>query len=103
MNPYKIPFHITTIEQCIARPWPFPNVDYLEGNYGWVEERYELSESILCDHTGIGSPSEPAYTPDQLSEKLIELLNASGDKGIHIAIIDVGPFQLLLGVWKPKN
>lgn len=72
-------------------PFPFPKVPrYPEG--------WSCKEVILCDHSGIGQRHEPALTPDQLKEELRDLYKDHPDWGY--GIIDVGDFQLKLGVFE---
>ena len=72
-------------------PFPFPKVPRYP--IGWSCE-----EVLLCDHSGIGLSHEPALTANQLKDKLRELHKEHPD--YRYGIIDVGDFQLKLGVFK---
>lgn len=79
-------------------PFPFPDL----GNEAErLDKEHERVDSLFCDSSGLGSPSEPALTASQLVSRLQELLEEHGE--ILVAIELVGEFQLNLGVWKRKD
>jgi len=53
---------------------------------------------LFCDHSGWGSPNEPALTLEQLGFKLFDLHTEHPDYGY--GIIEISQFQLYLGVFK---
>jgi len=59
---------------------------------------YTMLESLLCDSSGWGLPSEPAYTPKQLKEHVTNKLIASSVP-FYMWIIDQGQFQVRLWVF----
>lgn len=74
------------------RPIPFP----LLGNH--VPKGWELVDTLLCDHSGCGLPSEPAYTLSQLA---VRIRSDVADGNLYgYAITSVGQFQLQLGLFK---
>lgn len=92
----KKPYLIMNAEQLDSMPpFPFPNIgdDCVE-----VDKQYESLEEIMCDKTGFDQCG-PAFTPDQLNTRLRELLKENPE-GIRVAIVEEGPFQLFVGVWR---
>jgi len=79
-------------------PFQFPNFG---DEADRMDEEYERVDSLFCDSSGFGSPSEPALTNDQLKSKLRRLLLDHGE--LLLAIESVGQFQLYIGVWKNKE
>ena len=71
-------------------PFPFPDMSDQDVPEGWEE-----IDVLLCDTSGVGGTGEPAYTPDQLKKKL--------EVGKGYAIVDIGMFQLQLGVFNPPS
>lgn len=91
------PFHLRHADQLeFMPPFPFPNLgdDAVE-----VSKQYEHVEDLFCDKSGYGAEDEPALTTDQLKVRLIELLAENPD-GIYLAIVEEGPFQIYVGVWR---
>lgn len=87
-----IPF-VVYREDLNTRPFPFPDL----GDYrppGW-----ELVDTYFCDSSGLGAPDEPAMSQAQLVDKLEENIG----KGYGYGIIEVGQFQLYLGVFQKIN
>lgn len=79
----KEPYELWPGEVNRMPPFPFPNI----GDYrptGW-----ELVDTLLCDKSRFGSPSEPALTVAQLLERL--------RPGFGYAIIEEGQFQVVVG------
>jgi hypothetical protein len=90
--PY-IPFNRAEIEGYTR--FPFPNL----GSY--VPEGWELLEDpapLFCDSSGFGAENESALTPKQLIKALLELYDK--DSGYGYAIIEVGQFQVYLGIFR---
>lgn len=89
MIPY-IPF--SKSEVLAWKSFPFP---YL-GSYipkGWIKV-----DELFADHSGWGSPTEAALTPQQLKNKIIQLLDDTRILGFGIT--EVGQFQLYVGVYE---
>lgn len=83
------PYLISSLEEIEAMPpFPFPNI----GSYR--PSNWEQIGSLFCDSSGFGLPSESALTPEQLIAKL--------EVGFAYAIIEVGQFQLYIGVFRPE-
>jgi len=92
MMPY-VPIHEEEI--YTYPPFPFPNI----GDHrpkGW-----ELVDTLFCDSSGFGAEDEPALSVRQLRRKLIELQRS--DKAYGYAVIEVGQFQLHLGVFERRK
>ena len=75
-------------------PFPFPKVS--DRIRGW-----SCIKVLLCDHSGFGQPHEPALTYKQLKQELRELYEKNPKYGY--GIIDVGDFQLQLGVFENEE
>ena len=92
----ELPFILrTTNDMSAFPPWPLPAWD----GTPWeqlVEDR-TLHAELFADSSGIGKPDEPALTQPQLKSRLQSLLTRHGD--LALAIIEVGMFQLWIGVW----
>jgi len=74
----------------------FPNLgDYADE----IDDEHERVETLFCDSSGFGSPNEPALTQEQLDGKVKELLGEHDE--LLFGIVEVGQFQLHLGVWQP--
>lgn len=58
---------------------------------------YERVDTLFCDSTGLGAPSEPALTKKQLIFEIDDLRRKHGT--IRVAIEEVGQCQLHLVVW----
>lgn len=87
-TPYVF-FNAEEIEETSS--FPFPNI----GDYrpdGW-----EMEDTLFCDKSGFGRPGEPALTPEQLKQKLLEYNQKPGTYGY--AIVEEGEFQLHVGVF----
>lgn len=70
----------------IKRLRHIPNI----GDYrpdGW-----ELVDAFLVDNSGFGSPDEPAYTIEQLADKI--------EVDFGYAIIECGQFQVVVGKFR---
>lgn len=78
-------------------PFPFPNFGDKADD---MDEQYERVDSLFVDSSGFGSPSEPALTLDQFTEKLREIVREHGI--VFLAIESTGQFQIYVGVWKEK-
>ena len=95
----KRPFKIESKAQLKDMPpFPFPELGDAVDDF---DEEYERLDSLFCDHSGWGSPGEPALTPEQLRSKLFGLVDKHGV--IYTAIESIGQFQLHLAVWKEKS
>jgi len=68
---------------------PFPNI----GDYR--PNGFKLVDTLFCDKSGWGSPSEPALTVHQLVAAL--------EVGKGYAIIEEGQFQCYLGVFEREG
>ena len=77
-------------------PFPFPNIGDMEVE---VDKLYERVDTLFCDKSGYGTQGEPALSFEQLQCKLRSLLDENPE-GVRIAIVEEGPFQLYLGIWK---
>ena len=64
-----------------------PNIGYFRPD-GW-----DLVETLFCDKTGLGIPSEPALTVDEILETLLQHRECN----FGYAIVEEGEFQLYLG------
>jgi hypothetical protein len=74
----------------------FPNL----GDYAnEVDDEHKRIATLFCDSSGFGLPSEPALTQEQLVRKVKELLDEHDE--LLFGIVEVGQFQLHLGVWEP--
>ena len=92
----KFPFILrTTTDMGAFPPWPIPAWDGKD----WVSlvARRTLHAEIFADSSGMGQEGEPALTQVQLKRRLQGLLTQHGD--LALAIIEVGTFQLWIGVW----
>lgn len=79
-------------------PFPFTHL----GDYtppGW--ELLEDQEPLFCDTTGFGKSSEPALTTAELKRELRKLYDQNPNYGY--AVIEIGQFQLYLGVFRRTN
>jgi len=93
-------------------PFPFPNIGrhcpegferLTDDDGNWI--------TLFCDSSGMGSPSEPALTAEQLGAELGLLVLKHGRPGpqghreLFAAIVEVGQFQLVIGlyVWTGKG
>lgn len=63
---------------------------------GW--ELLEDPKPLFADSTGVGLLSEPALTHSQLEQRLLEIYRDHPEYGY--AIIESGPFQVYIGVFK---
>jgi len=80
-------------------PFPFPNLgDYEPPGWKEVEEHPEGEGAIMVDHSGFGTPGERADTPEQFRARLLRLYRA--DPTLGYGIVEVGQFQLFVGVFK---
>jgi hypothetical protein len=59
---------------------------------------YELIQYIFADSSGWGLDSEPALTPNQLLDKISDILN--DNPTIYAYILDAGQFQVNIGIYK---
>jgi len=87
-EPY-VPFDEEEIE---GKHFSIPNL----GDYrpkGW-----KLLESLFCDKSGFGSPSEPALTIRQLQDKMLAYHRAGKTYGY--GMIEEGQFQCYVGVFE---
>jgi len=69
-------------------PFPFPNLSGKPTPEGWKE----VGKPLFVDSSGCGRPGEPALTQDQFK--------ASLEVGKAYAVVDVGQFQLQVGVFE---
>jgi hypothetical protein len=93
---HKKPYHPELDEIDDWPPFPFPSIgDYLPK--GWVEDE---DTRWLCDSSGFGSPNEPAYTTDQLKNKIKEYLEDHPEAGF--AVVEEGQFQVVLSAFNPE-
>ena len=60
-------------------------------------EGWQLIDKWFCDHSGMGAEDEPALTIGQLKAKMLDKYNTDCTCGY--GIIEIGPFQLFLGVF----
>jgi hypothetical protein len=72
--------------------FPFPNL----GSY--VPKGWTMVEHFMADATGLGSENEPALTPRQLKARLVRDVDAGNRYGY--AIVEVGQFQVVIGVFE---
>ncbi len=95
----KEPTKITSAEQIDAYPpFPFPQIGARCSAY---DTRHERVDTLFCDHSGWGSPHEPALTIPALKERLKELLAEHGT--LFVGIEQQGQFQLYLAVWTVRK
>lgn len=93
------PFLLSSADQIDEMPpFPFPNMGDESDR---LDKEYERIDSLFCDASGFGSPSEPAFTAEQLRSKLRRLVEEHGE--VLLAIESEGEFQVYVGVWKEKN
>lgn len=59
---------------------------------------YEVVDELLADSSGLGMPSERAYTREQLIKKVTELIKEHGE--LTAKITGVGQFQVWLTLFK---
>ena len=64
-----------------------------------LDDKHTRIETLFCDSSGFGRPGEASLTQEQLNRRVQELLIENGD--LLFGIVEVGQFQLYLGVWKP--
>lgn len=88
-----VPFMVTSEDLDDWRKWgmgeqrfPFPNL----GDHR--PKGYEMTEEIMVDSSGMGSPGEPALTVPQLLDRL--------KPGMGYGITSTGQFQLYLGEFR---
>ena len=62
---------------------------------------WKLVDTSFCDHSGVGRPDEPALTRDQLKKTIREHVESGNKYGY--AIIEVGQFQLRIGVFEEEK
>lgn len=62
-------------------------------------ESYEEIETLFCDSSGFGSPTEPALTKTQAHAKAQELIDSHSEP-LFIAITGIGQFQVYVTVYK---
>lgn len=75
----------------------FPNLgDFADD----VDGTFERLDTLFCDSSGWGSASDPALTQEQLEKTVGELLDIHEE--LLFGIVEVGQFQLHLGVWKSQ-
>jgi hypothetical protein len=58
---------------------------------------FKLIKNLFCDNSGLGASDEPAYTINQLKDKLTEILNKHNT--VYTYITDAGQFQVYIGVF----
>jgi hypothetical protein len=75
-----------------ADGFPFPSIGSYEPE-GWTER-----ERLFCDASGFGRSSEPAMTARALRARIVtEVADHRGRVGF--AIVEVGQFQLYVGIF----
>ena len=90
---HKTPYVVYDENELDAmRKIPFPFIG-THSPKGWKKVA-----AVFCDHSGWGSPGEPALTIDQLIEKIRAYLKDG--KAYGYAITNLGQFQLWLGVYE---
>ena len=94
LEPYLIK---REIELASMPPFPFPNIGADEVE---ADKRWERIETLFVDKSGYGADDEPGLTVEQFVEKLRELLRENRETGVRCAIVEEGPFQLYVGVWR---
>jgi hypothetical protein len=57
----------------------------------------DMIENMMVDSSGFGAPGELAYTQDQFSDRLQEIIEEHGP--IQIGMTSQGQFQVYVGVW----
>ena len=62
------------------------------------DEQFVRLDTLFVDTSGFGAEDEPALTLHQLGAKLRELSEEHGP--LYLGILESGPFQAYLGVWK---
>ena len=81
-----------------AKP-PMPSVPFLgEGQAAEFDEQFVRLDTLFVDTSGFGAEDEPALTLHQLGLRLRELSEEHGP--LYLGILESGPFQAHLGVWK---
>jgi hypothetical protein len=76
----------------------FPNLgDFADD----VDGTFERLDTLFCDSSGFGSPSDPALNHEQLERTVGELLDIHEE--LLFGIVEVGQFQLHLGIWKSHS
>lgn len=63
-----------------------------------IDDDKERLDTLFCDMSGFGSPSEPALTINQMKARLKEMIEEHGP--IAIALEEQGQFQGYLAVWR---
>lgn len=58
-------------------------------------------EVVFCDTSGMGSPSEPALTPEQLLQHMLTMTEKYGT--LWWGLTEVGQFQGYVKAWKHKG
>jgi hypothetical protein len=96
---HRAPTKITSAEQIDSYPpFPFPQIGSRCPEF---DKKHERVATLFCDHSGWGSPHEPALTIAQLKTRLKELVGEHG--ALLVGIEQQGQFQLYLAVWKVRK
>lgn len=77
----------------------YVNIPFL-GSYR--PDGFVLTDSYLVDKTGLGRENEPAMTQDRFKETVKRnfRLGVEHDAPLGYAVIEEGPFQVVVGVFK---
>lgn len=62
-----------------------------------LKKGYTHVRTLFCDSSGLGSPTEPALTKEQLVAVVSDMLDKN--PVMHTAITDVGQFQIYLSFY----
>lgn len=92
----KKPILLSTPEEATVDALAQRKIKHVTG--AWVDK--EPTETLFVDHSGFGGPGEMAYTQEQFSKRLQELIIEHGP--IRVGITESGQFQSYVGVWKTK-